>query len=232
MKRLLLLFCLILCSCEHSNSQPDCCFQPIDISKWELSFNSQEGIDSVFVLDDTYWWFWDRQKVLEFKGCKFIEHEKIECSWFSTVKKDDSTIIVSVKQNDTDQERMQNIYIKDNSYTGSFTIIQCPLPIELSKEELLFSAEGGIDSVTVTNKKGPWFTIILRGSDIGIISESIIFKPPYIKKGSWFTINILDEKKIVFSTDKNETGKEREFIATIGGDACGSGIIKVSQSAE
>jgi hypothetical protein len=218
-----------------------------------LSFNSREGFDSVFAYNayDTHWWFDDNQE--GFKECKFIEPAnepsycdnnycnenknnimKIECPWFSTVKKDDSTIVVSVKQNDTEEERSQNIYIKDGSYTGMFIITQCfELIDELSKEEFLFSVEGGVDSVTVTKNIGS--SLVLSGSGIAVGHESThhYFSPPYIVEGSWYTISIPDEKKIIFSINKNETGKERDFTATLDPDyICGYSKVKIIQSPE
>jgi len=221
-----------LCSCENGR---DCCSTGpihIDTSKGRLSFNPQGGIDTVFVLDDTYWWFWDEKE--EFKGCTFIEYEKIECSWFSTVKKDDSTIIVSVKQNDTEEARSQSIYIKDSSYTGSFTITQCfESTDELSKEEFLFSADGGVDSVTVTKNIGHWLSLSGSGIPGGPPTAAHHFNPPYIVEGSWYTISIPDEKKVIFSIKKNETGKERDFTATLSPVyICEDSRVKIIQSAE
>ncbi len=238
MKHLFLFLCLFLCfSCEQEPLIGDC----VPITPYDFSFNSQEGIDSRIVYGYR-WWFTGVQEEEE-EECEFIKPERIECPWFSAEKAYDSIIIVSVKQNNTDQKRYKNVNIKGNDggtgkcseNTGGFKIIQCPPDVKkLSKEELLFSAEGGIDSVTVTNNISSWLYLRLSGSGINGGPESAphSFNPPYIVEGSWFTISIPDEKKVIFSVNKNETGKERNFIAILDPDICGFSSVKISQSAE
>jgi len=233
MKYLLLIFCLVLCSCDSIDG--DCC--PIETYPSELLFNPQEGIDSI-VVSGYRWWF---TGVWKGEGCEFIGTEKIKCPWFSTEKINDSIIIVSVKQNDTGEKRSNDVRIMGNNGRGGecsekwgvFTISQCSLDsIKLSKEELLFSAEGGIDSINVTNNRNHYLR--LGGHDIagGLESAPHNFKPPYIVEGFWYTISIPDEKKVIFSINKNNTGKERSFIATLDPDICGFSSLKIIQSAE
>jgi len=237
MKYLSLFFCLFLFSCDYSSDlsseiDGDC----VPITLYGFLFNSQEGIDSL-----TYgYWHWKFTGVQKEKECE-VEPETIKCSWFSVVKKD-STVFVSVKQNDTDLERHEYVNIKGNgdggkcsAVRGGFDIIQCPIDvIELSKEELLFSSEGGTDSITVANNRNSWLYLRLDGSGItgGPESGSHEFIPPYTVEGSWFTISIPDRKKVIFSVNKNDTGKERYFIATFGLGICGSSSVTISQSTE
>jgi hypothetical protein len=229
MKYLFLIICLVLClSCKHV-LDGDC--YPI-LPEEELSiFNSQGGIDSTYI--GYNWWFSDKYN----KGCKFIEPQKIECSWFSAEKKGNYTVVVSVKQNDTSQKREGYARIESKGGTGEcsensgwVSIAQCSdlTDIELSKEEFLFSAEGGIDSVIIATNRESW----LNQPYIGIWYENAVygydFYEEYIK---WFNINIIDEKKIIFSVNRNETGEERNFSIAIDDSECGP-RVKVIQSAE
>jgi hypothetical protein len=203
------------------------------VSPPRLSFNSQEGVDSVLVYS-TYWRFEDKQG--KFERCEFIEHEKIECPWFSTVKEGDSTIIVSVEQNDTGYMRSQEIYVKDDSYTGSFEITQCPELIELSRDELLFGSKGGVDSITVITDKH--YTLRPIPNTITEEHPGLIhfdYDPIQVYRlirvtCDWISIDIPEEKKIIISAKKNRTGKERGFVIALYDDRCEK--IKVIQSAE
>jgi len=127
-----------------------------------FSFNQQGGLDSVFVLNSKNWWiedtndrYWwagypdyygiDTKECFLFKPAEKPDYcdnnycsddknqiMKIECPWFSTVKKNDSTMLVSVKRNDTEERREIGIniwgyYVETGEYvTGSFWIEQCP----------------------------------------------------------------------------------------------------------
>jgi hypothetical protein len=236
MRNLFLFFCIALCfSCERS-LDGDC--YPII---YKLSFEAQEGVDSI-IHHGYRVWFTELQKN-EWE-CEFIKPERIECSWFSVEITSDSTIIASVKQNNTSKKRFKSLNIKGNDggtgrcseNSGWFEITQCPPydSIKPSKDELSFSAEGGVESVVIDNIRFRPY-LLLRGSGI---SE---YDPPriYIEEGSllaesWFTISVSDEKTIVFSVTKNETGKERTLIAKIvDTDICGSSSnVKIIQSAE
>jgi len=131
MKNLFLLFCLFLYSCNVS--EPDGVCPPIELSKEDLLFNAQEGIDSVIVKEDMFWWF---EGVEE--GCKFIrpadkpnycdnnycngnknEIMKIEGIWFDATKINEHTLIVSVKLNDMGQKRNQHISITGTHEIGN-----------------------------------------------------------------------------------------------------------------
>jgi len=129
--------------------------------------------------------------------------------------------------------------------------------VNLSKKELFFSAEGGIDSVTAS------FLNLDHGITIG---DTIIYyhpPPPRYKlkenvnkpsepffaydaisyitidpydyvihiESSWFTIDRLDREKIMFSVSKNETGKERNFGIYLNGGNC-IDALEASQSAK
>jgi hypothetical protein len=232
MKYLFIFFCLILCSC---NQRDDDCV-PVH---YDLLFDAQETTDSIVHLGYRIWF-----REIQPKECNLIESKKIECPWFSAEITSDSTIIASVKQNDTNQRRSEDLNIKGYGYGtgkciedwGMLSIHQCPPydSIKPSKEELLFSVEGGVESVVINNIRFRAY-LTLSGSRI---NES---EPPYIyiEEGSllaesWFTISVSDEKTVVFSVTKNETGKERNLVAKIvDTDICGSSSnVKIIQSAE
>jgi hypothetical protein len=234
MKRLFLLLSLLLSSCDNRLTG-DC--YPIIPDR--LLFSSQGGIDSARI--GYRWWFSNL-----YKECELIEPEKVECPWLSAEKKDSATAIVLVKQNNTGKERSTLIRIKTNDDMGGecsensgwISIHQCfePTDMELSKEELLFSAEGGMDSVIVATDRESW----LEHPVIGVRYENIRYN--YRKgfdfsdyshiKDPWFAIiDIVDGEKIIFSVSKNESGKERTSTATLDPYNCGPSI-KIIQSAE
>ncbi|MDR0517638.1 MAG: BACON domain-containing protein [Fibromonadaceae bacterium] len=241
MRYLLLFLFLILCSCEryerYECELPGCvdCY-PEELP--HLFFDPQGGIDSAYI-GHYNWWFPEPQYPNPYneEKCKLIESEKIECPWFSMEKRD-GFVVVSVKQNDTKQKRYKDINVNVNhggtgpcnENRGWVTISQCfdSTDIELSKEKFLFSAEGGADSVIITTNRESWLSRL----DISIWYENAVygynFYEEYIK---WFNIDIIDEKKIVFSVNRNETGKERSFSIEIDSSNCGTSI-KVVQSAE
>ncbi|MDR3000158.1 MAG: hypothetical protein LBU89_02745 [Fibromonadaceae bacterium] len=234
MKRLFLFFSLLLASCFwESNLIGDC--YPMDVSPYELSFDSQEGVDSTFVFG-YQWWFTDLQK----EKCKFTEPEKIECSWFSAEKMHDSFIIVSVKQNNTGKKRSEQVRIHGDSggngecskNRGSFYVTQCPelIDIELSKEELLFGSEGGIDNVTVTTDRQLYIDLQYENIHYRYQDDFDVYISSHIKD-PWFSVNVIDGKNIFFSVSKNETGKERNFSLLLDNHNCGT-KIDVYQSAE
>jgi len=205
-----------------------------------FKFNSQEGIDSIYI-DDSWWSF---TGVREEEGCE-VKPEAMECSWFSVVKRE-NIVFATVKQNNTGEGRYVDVRIKGNGgpgecseETGGLTIFQCPelTDMELSKEELLFSSEGGIDSVIVTTNRNSW----LNDPYISVNYEnaSYVFRPYthgfdfsnfWSDTNFWFNINMPDERKIIFSVSKNESGKERNFSIDID-RSCGANV-KVIQSAE
>jgi hypothetical protein len=143
MKYLLLIFCLIFCSCEYVHDEGDgsCPNPPIKFSKEELLFGVQGGVDSIFI-DKASW-----QLGRGGEGCEEIGAEnnpdycnnnycisdwvmRIECSWFSITKTSEHTILVSANQNETGEERKQGIPIvqSGNCYSG--------IPITQSAEQL------------------------------------------------------------------------------------------------
>jgi hypothetical protein len=207
----------------------------MDVSPYELSFDSQEGVDSMVVLE-YQWWFTDLQK----EKCKFTEPEKIECSWFSAEKAHDSIIIVSVKQNKTRRKRSEKVIIYGDSggnrecskNRGSFYVTQCPelIDIELSKEELLFGSEGGIDNVIVTTDRQLYIGLQYENVQYGYQDDFDVYISSHIED-PWFSVNVIDGKNIFFSVSKNETGKERSFSLLLDHYDCGT-KIDVYQSAE
>jgi hypothetical protein len=132
-------------------------------------------------------------------------------------------------------------------------------PVKLSKEKLLFNAEGGIDTVTVNKRfwlsgfigigdtvvnyyPSPTYFLISQAEiinfppsydyegDISYLSEEEAWYVEGIK-GSWFTIYRVDNKKVIFFVDKNETGKKRSLGLPLDAGDCGT-QIDVYQSAE
>jgi len=250
MKYLFLFFCLILCSCEKNSESP---FDGCDLIERteQISFNEQEGIDSAFVYASSSWYF--TEKFMETEECKFIKPVnepnycnenycnenkelimKIECPWVIAKKTSDTAIFISVKQNNAEKTRRQYIYIeevesKSDVCVADILIAQCPAPIELSNKELLFNAEGGIDSVTVATNRSSWLPLTIE------VDNTIAYygsKLPYIEiNGSWFTINRPDEKKIIFFASKNETRQNRSLGIILDAGNCSS-RIDVIQSAD
>ncbi|MDR2970659.1 MAG: hypothetical protein LBU83_01835 [Bacteroidales bacterium] len=251
MRYLFLIFCLVLCFCNCTDIVEWSC-RPIPVGG--LSLNEQEVIDSVITVVynpinyDYKWWFSN----IQIKECTFITPEKIECSWFSAKKASDNTMIVSVKQNETDKRRDGDVYINTDDgkgercskNRGGLLIVQCPEPIviEQSKGELLFSFEGGLDTVTVTTNRSSWLNEPIIGVRYGDgktrytynVYKDIYYNnnhPYYPSIDHWFTINIIDKNNVVFLVSKNESEKERSADVTFDPLNCGTGI-KIIQSVE
>jgi len=137
---------LILCSCLFKEPIIGGECPPIDLSKEELLFNAQEGVDSVIIKEKMLWWFEGIEK-----GCKFIipadepnycdnnycnsnENEivKIEGSWFDATKINEYTLLVSVKRNDTGRKRDQRISITGTNEIGN-KVGECFAKISVSQ---------------------------------------------------------------------------------------------------
>jgi len=212
-------------------------------------FDLQRGIDSIIPYDS--WWsftdvreeeWWNSTSVRKNEGCE-VKPDTVECLWFSVVKRD-SVVFASVKQNHTGRERYATLDIKGKGSheectgePGEIAIVQCPEPMELSKEELLFNSEGGIDNVIVTTNRTSWLEypfIYLRDTAMRVIcyisQENFSCYGDPIKY-DWLAIDIIDGEKIIFSVSKNKSGKERNAILTLDSWNCGHNV-KVIQSAE
>ncbi|MDR1652382.1 MAG: hypothetical protein LBS01_01790 [Prevotellaceae bacterium] len=108
--------------------------------------------------------------------------------------------------------------------------------IQLSTEELFFTAAGGTKELTATGK---WWGISSFDMWIGdtriIEYDNILFEynnSGYIKSavGSWFMIEELSFQKMTVSLQKNETGLQRKiYIYLNAGDS--GGCVSVFQSA-
>jgi len=140
MKYLLLIFCLILCSCRDVETIIGLCSNPPKLSKKELLFSAQGGVDSVIVNST----FWELLGGWDYDECKFISREsnpsyckynyctnrdslvKMECSWYSVTRIDGYTLIVSVDQNETGEERkpLYNIDLWAGNCSTVFSITQ------------------------------------------------------------------------------------------------------------
>ncbi|MDR2970658.1 MAG: hypothetical protein LBU83_01830 [Bacteroidales bacterium] len=137
MKYLFLIFCLILCFCYYAED-PGYCSNPPKLSKRELLFSAQEGVDSV-VVNTQYWWFeismknssecefWGRESDPDYCNnnyCRGNDLMKIECPWFSVTRTGEYTLIVSVNQNETGEERKQSIGMRSGNCGIAFSITQ------------------------------------------------------------------------------------------------------------
>jgi len=246
MRYIFLFFCLILCiSCKFERQEAaGYCSDSPKLSKKEISFGAEGGIDSV-VMEDSYWLghllyrgckgIWDEPDYCNDNYCKSAQVMKIECSWFSVTKMDEYTLLVSVNENNTNEEKNVYIDIQAGNCHSGFSIVQTPK----SPRELWFNAKGGIDSITT---EGEWHyiknPITVGDTVIALVSdknqycgEIYPFKKdnkiyictaeiPFIDYSigeiagieySWFTVDKPDKKKIIFSVSENKTGKNRRF---------------------
>lgn len=133
-----------------------------------------------------------------------------------------------------------------------------PDNIKPSSEELWFNAKGGIDSITTEGES--WHiedaTIIIQDSVIFLRSNQYYIRgdgleelhsyeyniPHIVDEGieysiinieaSWFTVDKPNKKKIIFSINKNETGKEREFLVLLVDRNSYYTYVSVKQSAD
>jgi hypothetical protein len=139
---LVLLFCLGFCfSCEKSAVDGDCP-DPIKLSKEELLFNSEGGIENV-TLEDTFWWLTG----LSHQECEnlgtindpnycasnYCSHNgnasknlimKIKCSWFEVAQTDEYTLLVSVNKNETGEEKKQYVQVEAGNCFSGFWVNQ------------------------------------------------------------------------------------------------------------
>jgi len=224
---------------------------PIKMSKGELSFKAEGGTDSV-VMEDDFWWIYRPS----YQGCKDIglgdEPDyckdnyckngdltmKIECSWFSITKINEYTLVVSVNENNRNEEKNIYVSVESGNCSSGFSIVQTP---KAAPKELWFNAKGGIDSVST---EGEWHYIInpltVGDTVIALLSNkeqcSKIFpfkegnkiyactnEVPFFIGGDdyskgivgieypWFTVNKPDKKKVIFLLNENKTGKNRKF---------------------
>jgi hypothetical protein len=88
--------------------------------------------------------------------------------------------------------------------------------MKMSKNELLFSAEGGID--TVTSDKAIWTfgTHYWNGCERDSDTEKI--------ECSWFSVEKVDEYTLIISVDKNENEEKKQRISVSDGP-CYSGFL-------
>lgn len=141
MKYLLLIFCLVLCYCRDE-AITGLCSNPPKLSKNELLFSAQGGVDSV-VVSNPHWWlrvtYMGDGTMCESFGtindpdycnnnyCKGNAHDevmKIECPWYSVTRTGGHTLIVSVSQNETGEERKQFEGVHAGNCGAGFSITQ------------------------------------------------------------------------------------------------------------
>ena len=135
----------------------------------------------------------------------------------------------------------------------------CSIPPEpkdnigLSSTELWFNVEGGVDSVTTEGENWHMTTLLIGDTVIFLQANEYYVRGEFeelrtYESGTilidengyeigvetpWFNINKPESKKIIFSADKNETKKERNFSIRLVGHGSGYDIfINITQSAE
>jgi hypothetical protein len=138
MRHLLLFFFLILCSCKYSEPEGSC--EPLKLSKKELSFNANGGVDSV-IIKSSYWLAYDGVQCESFGAGRpedycnnnYCKHNgntnsnlimKIECFWFNVVQIDENTLLVSVNKNETEKERQLYVGVQGGDCHSGFFVYQ------------------------------------------------------------------------------------------------------------
>jgi hypothetical protein len=130
---------LCFCNCKEPYGL---CSDPPKLSKNELLFSAQGGIDSV-VVDNPYWWLDGvsyNYGVCEYIGTKndpdYCNNNycrgggrnnsvmKIECPWFSVIRTSEYTLTVSVSQNETGEKMESRVYIQAGNCVPGFSITQ------------------------------------------------------------------------------------------------------------
>ena len=96
-------------------------------------------------------------------------------------------------------------------------------PMKLTKQEITFNSDGGVDSIQVTNYSTMWMASVYEGDSsnptkIYNTRDSTI-RDAQIVRGDWFqaTADILPSKKnwMYIYADKNTSGKDRELTITL-----------------
>mgnify|MGYP003587106303 FL=1 len=96
-------------------------------------------------------------------------------------------------------------------------------PMKLTKQEITFNSNGGVDSIQVTNYSMMWMASVYEGASsnptkIYNTRDSTI-RDAQIVRGDWFqaTADILPSKKnwMYIYADKNTSGKDRELTITL-----------------
>jgi hypothetical protein len=240
MKYSFLVLCLIiLCSCEQEPQEPLIgeCPYPTKLSKYNLSFSAEGGIDTV-VAGNAHWWLYGsaspicknigvgNEDYCNDNYCNNLDLTmKIECSWFSVTRINEYTLLVSVDENNANEEKNTGVTVQDGNCYSGFSITQAPK----SPRELWVNAKGGIDSATT---EGEWRYIggrLTVGDTVMVFARNRIacsMTPflctdglPFITdeggvigiEHSWFTVDKPDKKKVRFSVSENITGKNRKF---------------------
>jgi len=106
---------------------------------------------------------------------------------------------------------------------------KCSSPIKKSKGELLFSADGGIDSVVMGDNFWWIYGLPYRGcKNIWLEDEPDYCNDNYCKNGdiimkiecSWFSVTKIDEYTLLVSVNKNETNEEKNTYVSIESGNC------------
>jgi hypothetical protein len=153
MKRLLMLFCLVLCFCkyEHPSIDGDCPAEPMGFSKKKLQFDVEGGIDSItsrerfklspfIVIEDTIIFYKRRppEYCLEKDTCSLHYNYEgnisyqivsnyvkyIEGPWFSIDALEEKKMIISVAKNETGKTRNFGTSFDIGNCTDRFEVIQ------------------------------------------------------------------------------------------------------------
>jgi hypothetical protein len=119
-----------------------------------------------------------------------------------------------------------------------------PNPAKPSKSEILFDAQGGIDSVTTAGwlSHGSYNNCKFFHNDYDYCEENycqtddkgLIISPGYAVQKiqcKWFIVTQTDRTTIHVLVNQNETGEERKHYVAMSAGNCGSGFW-IIQSAE
>jgi hypothetical protein len=102
-------------------------FPPLKLSTAELSFGKQGGVRCIATSGSIYtiWEIWEescRSENTVVSGNK--KFKKLICPWFTATKIDDCTLHISVKRNETGNERKEVVRVSSLYNIADFTITQ------------------------------------------------------------------------------------------------------------
>ena len=112
-------------------------------------------------------------------------------------------------------------------------------PMKLTKQEITFNANGGVDSIRVKNYSVMWMSRVYEGESNNPTKEYRIINTAYqdaqVLNGDWFqaSADIMPNKQnwAYIYVNKNTSGKDRQLTITL---TCGDifNNISVKQSAD
>ena len=225
-------------------------WQPIEVDKSSVPVSYEGGEVSFIVKNYNHWWICDgyewAKKVgddIEYTNLVYassssdeVTYDILDGGWYHAYVPDkgkSDKLIVKVDPNDTDKTRYAFIDMTVGDAFTTVRIIQASKQgddnnevegdwpaIQLDKDELHFSAEGGTDKITSLNYSGWW---ICHGNNTGGQYFS------YMDCG-WYVAYITNElmNQLVITVKNNTTGEPRKAtIEMEAGDAFT--IVKIFQ---